>query len=265
MSPQTEGHPTIIAVRQFQSQIQADCMESDTRRTEEILNNLVPYMRYFVTHVFDAPESHPIRDPDQFNIIVDSYFSPLQIEAAEGYTWCPERDTVISSYDSYLQDISSANDLFDFTEIEQELEPQPPPHRHTARQQHVLNLARGTADDSIGTFRLTEDLSTIAPNDMDTTTDDPADDDSGSHMSMRTMQTQLSQHMDHQIQTRLAAFENSVLQKIQALLNPSSVPTTVQTSLSQTTPSTLATSQVRNDSDPAEPATPAPTATDAPS
>ena len=84
-------------------------------------------------------------------------------------------------------------------------------------------------------------------------------------MSMRTMQTQLSQHMDHQIQTRLAAFENSMLQKIQALLNPSSVPTTVQTSLSQTTPSTLATSQVRNDSDPAEPATPAPPATDAPS
>ena len=74
MSPQTEGHPTIIAVRQFQSQIQANCMESDTRRTEEILNNLVPHMRYFVTHVFETTESHPIRDPDQFNIIVDSYF-----------------------------------------------------------------------------------------------------------------------------------------------------------------------------------------------
>ena len=100
---------------------------------------------------------------------------------------------------------------------------------------------------------------------MDTTTDDPADDDSGSHMSMQTMQTQLSQHMDHQIQTRLEAFENSMLQKIQALLNPSLVPTTVQTSLSQTTPSTLATSQVRNNSDTAEPATPPPAATDAPS
>ena len=41
----------------------------------------------------------------------------------------------------------------------------------------------------------------MAPNSMDATTDDPADNDSGSHMSMRTMQTQLSQHMDRQIQT----------------------------------------------------------------
>ena len=100
---------------------------------------------------------------------------------------------------------------------------------------------------------------------MDTTADDPADDNSGSQMSMRTMHTQISQRVDHQIQTRLAAFENSMLQKIQALLNPSSVPTTVQTSLSQTMPSTLATSQVRNDSDTAEPVTPPPAATDAPS
>ena len=67
-------------------------------------------------------ESHPIRDPEKFNIIVESYFGPLQIEAAEGDTWCAERDTVISLYDSYLQDISSANDLFDFTDIEQELD-----------------------------------------------------------------------------------------------------------------------------------------------
>ena len=100
---------------------------------------------------------------------------------------------------------------------------------------------------------------------METTTDDPDDDDSGSYVSMRTMQTQISQQMDHQIQTRLEAFETSMLEKIQALLNPSSVPTAVQTSLSQTTPSTLATSQVRNDSDTAEPATPHPAATDAPS
>ena len=117
MASQTEGHPTILAARQFQTQILDDYMESDTQRTEEILNNLVPYMRYFVTHVLEIPESHPIRDPDKFNIIVDSYFGPLQIEAAEGYTWCPERDTVISSYDSYLHDISSTNDLFDIPKL----------------------------------------------------------------------------------------------------------------------------------------------------
>ena len=177
----------------------------------------------------------------------------------------PERNTVISLCDSYLHDISSANDLFDFTDIEQELDPQPSPPRPTARQQHVIKLAKGTAGDSIGTFCITEDVSTIAQNPMETTANAPANDDSGSHMSMRTMQTQISQQMDHQIQTRLEAFETSMLEKIQALLNPSSVPTAVQTSLSQTTPSTLATSQVRNDSDTAEPATPHPAATDAPS
>ena len=115
-------------------------MESDTRQTEEILNDLVPHMRHFVTHVLETPDSHPIRDPDKFNVIVDSHFGPLQIEAAEGCAWCPERDAVISLHDSYLHDISSANDLFDFTEIEQKLDPQPPP-RPTARQQHVINLA----------------------------------------------------------------------------------------------------------------------------
>ena len=264
MATQADGHPLILAVRQFQSQLQADCMQSDVRRTEEILNNLLPYMRYFVTHELKFSHDHPIRDETQFDVIIDSYFSPLQIEAAVGFTWCPERDTIISTYDTYLHDISLANDLFDFTEIENELDPPPPPHNPTPRQQHVINLARGTAEDSIGTFRVAEDISTIAPNTMDTTTDDIEEDDD-SYMSMRTMQTHLSQHMDQHIQIRLAAFETSMLQKIQALLTPSSVPTTVQTSLSQTTPSTLATSQVRNDSDTAEPVTSPPEATDAPS
>ena len=132
---------------------------------------------------------------------------------------------------------------FDFGDNELMVLPQP---ALTARERHVIAVSQGRGTDSVTTFGRGDDPShdpsaagaaRARSRDMDTQSTSSA----GSYESL---QTHLTEHLNHELDRRFNDFQKTLLDQMKNLLkgqNPT-LPTTVTTTPSTTEPSTLTTS-----------------------
>lgn len=99
-------------------------------------------------------------NPDAIAAAMESLFSPSDVQAASDLRWCPIQYSIITDHDTYHFEIAGNTDpLFDFTGME----PMPAmaPACLSPREAHVMNLAKGTGDNSVCTFLHNSDKSTI--------------------------------------------------------------------------------------------------------
>ena len=229
-----------------------DCLLINEHRANQILKNVIPYMRYYVADRLLANDASDTLTQEEEDRIIDTYFTKAMLPAPRNHHWDADQDGIVTPFDPYLQEITKKQDMFDFTNTDEPIFMNHDPT--TPYECYVIHLAQGADQDSITTFCLRNAaISTLATNsDMA----DVAAHTSPDAQSIRTtsswqsMQSEFTKIVNVTLDVHLANFKTDITteitSKIQKLLRNALTgirpPGAVHTTGSHITPSTLATS-----------------------
>jgi hypothetical protein len=256
---------TFLAVSRRNANLQGDCLLVNEHRANEVMKNIVPYMRHYVKNEFIFDEGTELTEEDQERII-DTYFPPELVAASKNRTWDPNTDGVVTSYDPYLDDVTHSDDLFEFdTEIARLLPPEPTP-----QETHIIDILHGTGNDSIGTFGQQSAITPhYSPHDsIDTPMQDTqsvAGQSAYTQLSLQSLQSELTRHVDEELSKKFAkqreeletefkhlasSITREITESVRHMLQLGQPPgqVTLSTQNSTTTPSTLTPNTARNTS-----------------
>jgi hypothetical protein len=197
------------------------------------------YFRYWRSHTEFITEAE-LLTTQELETIVESLFAAPDVQAGTDYTWDMDKDGIVTAQDYYLDQIASDQcDFFNFSEMEA-----PPmiPYEASHRDNHIVELFRGRAVDSIGTLHQGfDDLSTIHPelfhraeqpdDSLDRQADMLVDDEQSviSQGTSRTIQSAVTAkvlaHVDAVLDTKMSALQETMINMIKQMF-PNQIVTT---------------------------------------